>query len=74
MKRNNSSIILTLKEAEKIMNLLYTLEATSGAYDDEYTKDAQVAGKYGNKLFKCLKYGSNENKQSQKSSRRVLRQ
>lgn len=38
MKRKNNAIILTLKEAEKIMNLLYTLEATSGAYDDEYTR------------------------------------
>lgn len=74
MKRQNDSVSLTLKEAEKIMNLLYTLEATSGAYDYEYTKDAQLAGKYGNKLFKCLKNGSNENKRSQKSSRRVLRQ
>lgn len=25
MKRKNNAIILTLKEAEKIMNLLYTL-------------------------------------------------
>ena len=64
MKCKNNAIILTLKEAEKIMNLLYTLEATSGAYDDEYTKDARLAGKYGNKLFKCLKKGSNENKRS----------
>ena len=64
MKRENNAIILTLKEAEKIMNLLYTLEATCGAYDDEYTKDAQLAAKYGNKLFKCLKKGSNENKRS----------
>lgn len=70
MKRNNNGIILTLKEAENIMNLLYSLEATSGAYDDEYTKDAQLAGKYGNRLFKCLKNGSNENKRSQKSCRR----
>lgn len=31
-------------DAKKIMNLLYTLEATSGAYDEEYTKEAQFAG------------------------------
>lgn len=69
MKRNNNGIILTLKEAEKIMNLLYTLEATSGAYDDEYTKDAQLAGKYGNKLLKCLKKnGSNETRRNERKS------
>lgn len=54
MKRDNNRIILTLNEAKKIMNLLYTLEATSGAYDEVYTKDAQLAGRYGNKLFKYI--------------------
>lgn len=54
MKRDNNRIILTLNEAKKTMNLLYTLEATSGAYDEEYTKDAQLAGRYGNRLFKYI--------------------
>lgn len=54
MKRDNNRIILTLNEAKKIMNLLYTLEATSGTYDEEYTKDAQLAGQYENKLFKYI--------------------
>lgn len=43
MKRDNNRIILTLNEAKKIMNLLYTLEATSGAYDEEYTKRSTIS-------------------------------
>lgn len=54
MKRDKGNIILTLKEAEDIMNLLYSLEATGGVYDEEYTKDAKMAGRYGNKLLKCI--------------------
>lgn len=59
MNRDNNRIILTLNEAKKIMNQLYTLEATSGAYDEEYTKDAQLAGRYGNS---SLKYINQKNK------------
>lgn len=63
MKRDNNRIILTLKEAKEIMNLLYSFEATGGVYDEEYTKEANKSGKYGNKLLKLINqesYGSKE--------------
>lgn len=63
MKRDNNRIILTLKEAEELMNLLYSLEATGGVYDEEYTKEANLAGKYGNKLLKYINQESDGNKE-----------
>lgn len=54
MKRNGKNIILTLNEAEDVAALLYTLEATGGVFDEEYTKEAKKAGKYASKLMECL--------------------
>ena len=62
MKRVKDKIELTLKEAETIMDLLFTLESSGGSaedYEDSaeplYDKEAKKAGRLGDKLFKLLK-------------------
>lgn len=45
-------IILTPKESEEISDLLATLEAMRGAYDEDFTKDCIKAGRYSNKILK----------------------
>ena len=62
MKRVKDKIELTLKEAETIMDLLFTLESSGGSaedYEDSamplYDREAKKAGRIGNELFKLLK-------------------
>ena len=62
MKRVKDKIELTLKEAETIMDLLFTLESSGGSaeyYEDSaeplYDREAKKAGRIGDKLFKLLK-------------------
>ena len=62
MKRVKDKIELTLKEAETIMDLLFTLESSGGCaedYEDSpeplYDREAKKAGRLGDKLFKLLK-------------------
>lgn len=54
MKRTKTHIELTIKEAERIMECLQTLEAMSGAYDEHFTSDCQRAGKLADKLLDLL--------------------
>ena len=57
MKINEKGyIILTPKESESIMDLLYTVEALGGTGDDELTKDAHKAGRLADKILE-LKQG-----------------
>lgn len=43
-------IVLTKKEAIAITECLETLEGMSGAYDEEFTKEAQRAGRFAKKI------------------------
>lgn len=45
-------ITLTPRESDEIMDSLDTLEAMSGAYDEDFTKDCQQAGRYSRKILK----------------------
>lgn len=44
-------ITLTLKESDEIMDLLDTLEAVGGSYDQEFASDCNKAGKYSKKIL-----------------------
>lgn len=44
-------IALTPKESYEIMDLLNTLEAMGGTYDQEFASDCNKAGKYANKIL-----------------------
>lgn len=46
----NAGIVLTKKEAIAIAECLETLEGMSGAYDEEFTKEAQRAGRFAKKI------------------------
>lgn len=52
MKRDKQGyIILTPRESNEIMDLLDTLGAMSGAYDEEFTKECNKAQKYSDKIL-----------------------
>lgn len=51
---NKGYITLTPKESETIAELLWTLAAMGGTSDDEFNKDANMAGKFGDKIL-CLR-------------------
>lgn len=44
-------ITLTPKESEEIMDLLDTLEAMGGTYDQDFARDCNKAGKYSKKIL-----------------------
>lgn len=44
-------ITLTPRESDEIMDCLDTLEAMSGAYDEDFTCDCQKAGRYSCRLL-----------------------
>ena len=44
-------ITLTPKESDEIMDLLDTLAAMSGAYDQVFTGECKKADKYSNKIL-----------------------
>lgn len=44
-------ITLTPKESEEIMDLLDTLAAMSGAYDQDFTRECKRAQKYFDKIL-----------------------
>lgn len=44
-------ITLTPKESDEIMDLLDTLAAMSGAYDQDFTEECKKADKYSNKIL-----------------------
>ena len=44
-------ITLTPKESEEIMDLLDTLAAMSGAYDQDFTGECKKAQKYSDKIL-----------------------
>ena len=44
-------ITLTPKESEEIMDLLDTLAAMSGAFDQDFTGDCKKAQKYSDKIL-----------------------
>ena len=44
-------ITLTPKESEEIMDLLDTLAAMSGAYDQDFTRECKRAQKYSDKIL-----------------------
>ena len=44
-------ITLTPRESNEIMECLDTLNAMRGAYDEEFTRDCQRAGKYSNRFI-----------------------
>ena len=48
---SKGNITLTPKESEDIMDLLDTLAAMSGAYDQDFTKECKKADKYSNKIL-----------------------
>lgn len=65
MKKTRTHIMLTIKEAKRIMECLETLEAEGGnfEYDNdgdsdesiiEYNKQTKDAGRYSRKLFELL--------------------
>ena len=62
MKRKDKHILLTVKEAELAMYLLYTLESMGGCEDDEinpdpqFDKDCKRARNMANKLWRILHY------------------
>ena len=50
----NSNIIVSAIDAEKITDLLLTLEAMAGVDDDEFNEDCKNAGLYAKKIRKLL--------------------
>lgn len=52
-------ITLTPKESYEIMDLLGTLEAMGGTYDQEFASACNKAGKYCNKIL-LLKFNHND--------------
>lgn len=46
--------IFTKEEMMEIVECLETLEAMSGAYDEEFTKECKKAGKYAKKIRKFI--------------------
>lgn len=44
-------ITLTPRESDEIMDCLDTLAAMSGAYDEDFTRDCQKAGRYSYRLL-----------------------
>lgn len=44
-------ITLTPKESDEIMDLLDTLAAMSGAYDQDFTRECKEADKYSHKIL-----------------------
>lgn len=44
-------VTLTPRESAEIIECLETLEAMSGAYDEDFTRDCQTAGRYSNRLL-----------------------
>lgn len=49
-KDKEGHIVLTKKEAEKVADLLYTLAAMAGAYDQDFTRDCKKAEKIADKI------------------------
>lgn len=43
-------ITLTPKESDEIMDLLDTLAAMSGAYDEDFTRECKKAQRYSDKI------------------------
>ena len=43
-------IVLTKKEAEQVADLLYTLAAMAGAYDQDFTRACKKAEKIADKI------------------------
>ena len=60
MQRTKDRVQLTLKEAETVAELLYTLESMGGAADDEenpepeFDRDCKKAGNLANKIWALL--------------------
>lgn len=65
MKRNKTHIQLTIKEARRIMECLYTLESEGGNFEygidteldenvKEYNSQCKDAGKLGRRLFDLM--------------------
>lgn len=48
---NKGYITLTPKESETITELLWTLAAMGGTNDDEFNKEANKAGKFGDQIL-----------------------
>lgn len=52
MKREKNRILLTLKEAAEIEDLLDSLTAMSGVYAEDFNKECHRAEKYADKLMR----------------------
>ena len=50
MKKHKNGILLTIKESEKIADLLNTLAAMSGSYDQYFTRDCKDAERFAGKI------------------------
>lgn len=53
--KKRKEIVLSEKEAIAILSCLETLAAMSGAFDEHFTRECKVAGKYVTKITKVLK-------------------
>lgn len=49
-KTKDGHIVLTPKESDKISDLLYTLAAMAGAYDQDFTRDCKAAERLADKI------------------------
>lgn len=50
MKKHKNGILLTIKESKKIADLLNTLAAMSGSYDQYFTSDCKDAERFAGKI------------------------
>lgn len=50
----NKEIVFTEKEATEIAECLETLEGMSGAYEEDFTKECQQAGRLAKKIRKLI--------------------
>lgn len=48
-------IVFTEKEATEIAECLETLNAMSGAIDEHFTKECQLAGKYADRIIETIR-------------------
>lgn len=53
--KKGKEIVLSEKEAIEIVACLETLAAMSGSFDEHFTKECKVAGRYASKIRKALK-------------------
>ena len=59
MKKHKNGILLTIKESEKIADLLNTLAAMSGSYDQYFTRDCKAAGRFAEKIEELVEKNDN---------------